>query len=99
MLADVSRPFNSSTVGSPLGAARALTTAIIAKTVIVAHRNKYRTPSMIPALPAKLFFRLYGDEPVFRLPLLIRILPVSHVEEEVKIRRRPLVVLEVIVGR
>src|ERR1035438_10314956 len=53
---------------------------------------------MIP-VPRELCFGLYGNEPMLRLPLLFRILPIGRLEEEAKIHCRPLVVPKVIVGR
>src|SRR5271157_2570849 len=100
MLVEASRAFNSSRVGSPLGSAPAPRAVTTAANVTARHNRKMECcPNMTEIPRGSLFLRLDGDQPMFRLPLLIRILPVGRVEEEVIIRRSLLHILEMIVGR
>ena len=55
--------------------------------------------SSLTTVASELLLRLDGNEPMFRLPLLIRILPIGSVEEEVKVCGGVLKVAQVIVSR
>src|SRR5580700_10478877 len=96
------RAFNSSTVGSLLlPSAYGARSAPNTRPRAVTRRNRKLTipsPFGRRSISSALFLRLNGDQPVFRLPLLIRILPVGRVKEEVIIFRRLLQVVQVIVG-
>src|SRR5258708_32409306 len=52
-----------------------------------------------PPLRSRLFLRFDGNQSMLRLPLLIRILPASGIEEEVIVGRGVLEIPQVIVGR
>src|SRR5271156_3985615 len=99
LLVFATRAFSSSIVGSsrPISVVQGATT--IANNNPAAAIHQIRKLSIPAPFAPRLLLRFDGYEPVFRLPFLIRILPVGAVEEEAIAGGGLLEVVQMIVSR